>query len=144
LNKTKEIIHSLNQLVQGEYMSIKAFNIYISKLKDESIKRSFQEVQNQHRENIKYLTHYIQDLGGLVNENTGFKGTMSELKINMQASGNIEPSDYIKKAIEGMIKGVNMTENLLRGDLDDSSRKLVGEILENDRNSIELLRTLNK
>ncbi len=125
-------------------MSIKAFNIYISKLKDESIKRSFQEVQNQHRENIKYLTHYIQDLGGLVNENTGFKGTMSELKINMQASGNIEPSDYIKKAIEGMIKGVNMTENLLRGDLDDSSRKLVGEILENDRNSIELLRTLNK
>src|SRR5690554_3495883 len=125
-------------------MSIKAFNIYISKLKDEGVKRAFQEVQDQHRENIKNLTHYIQDLGGQANENSGFKGTMAEMKISMQSSSHTESSDYIKKAIEGMIKGVNMTENLLRGDLDDPSRQLVGEILENDRGAIEKLRSLKQ
>ena len=142
MDKQNEVIKSLNQLVQGEYMSIEAFNIYISKLRDDKVRTTFQQVQNQHRENIKNLTYYIQELGGQPKENTGLRGTMADMKINMQTSSEIPPSDYIKKAIEGMTKGIQMTENLLRGDLDDSSRKLVGEILQKDRESIEKLRGL--
>lgn len=137
-----EVIKSLNQLVQGEYMSIEAFNIYISKVRDDKVKTTFQQVQDQHRKNIQNLAHYIQELGGQPKEDTGLKGTMADMKINMQTSPEIAPSDYIKKAIEGMTKGIQMTENLLRGDLDDSSRELVGEILQKDRKSIEKLKSL--
>ena len=123
-------------------MSIRAFNVYISKLNDPSVARKFQEIQDQHRENIKQLSHYIHELGGQAEENTGFKGTMAQLKIRMQTSPHIPSSDYIKKAIEGMTKGIAMTEELLRGDLDPSSRELVGQVLERDRNAIQELRSL--
>ncbi|RBP35562.1 PA2169 family four-helix-bundle protein [Garciella nitratireducens] len=142
MNKKKEIIHSLNQLIQGEYMSIEAFNIYISKVQDAKVKQIFQQVQNQHRENIKNLSHYIQELGGQPDENIGLKGSMAQMKINIQTSPKIAPSDYIKKSIEGMTKGITMIEKLLRGDLDQTSRKLVEKVLQKDRASIEQLKNL--
>ncbi|NLM04466.1 MAG: hypothetical protein GX214_05545, partial [Clostridiales bacterium] len=48
----------------------------------------------------------------------------------------------IEKAIEGETKGVNMAEKVLRGDLDDRSRDIAGEILEKDRKSIDKLKRL--
>lgn|SRR5690554_3726900 len=140
--RNKKIVESLNQLIKGEHMSIDAFNIYISKLKDQNVMYKFQEIQDQHRENIKQLSHYIHGLDGQAEENTGLSGRMAKIKMNMQTSSDIPASDYIKKAIEGMTKGIAMTEELLRGDLDASSRELVGQILERDRESIEKLNDL--
>lgn len=142
MNQKQEVIHSLNQLIQGEYMSINAFDIYISKVQNGVIKKTFQSIQDQHRENVKNLACYIQKIGGQANENIGLKGTMSNIKMNIQTSSKIDPSDYIKKAIEGMTTGIHMTEDLLRGDLDEPSRQLVGQILEKDRQSIEILDSL--
>jgi bacterioferritin (cytochrome b1) len=50
-----ETIESLNQLLQGEYMAVESFNMFISKVKDENIKKAFQEIQKQHRQNIDTL-----------------------------------------------------------------------------------------
>jgi septum site-determining protein MinC len=47
-----------------------------------------------------------------------------------------------KKAIEGETKGVNMAEKVLRGDLDERSRDIAGEILQQDRKSIEKIKNL--
>ena len=139
MNDNNETVKSLNELLQGEYMAIESFNNFISKTEDEDIKNCLKEVQDQHRDNIDKLASYIQDIGGQPHENLGLKGKMADVKLNMDLGSNSDSSEIVKKAIEGETKGVNMAEKVLRGNLDDKSRGLAGEILEQDRNSINKL-----
>lgn len=139
---TPETIESLNQLLQGEYMAVESFNTFIAKIQDEKVKKKFQEIQKQHRENIEKLASYIQNLGGRPEENLGMKGTMGQVKVNMELGLKVDTAEVIKKAIEGETKGVNMAEKILRGNLDNKSRDIAGEILNKDRNSIRMLESL--
>jgi len=142
LDNNTETIKSLNELLQGEYMAVDSFNNFISRLEDENAKKTFQEVQKQHRENIDKLASYIQDIEGQPDENLGMKGRMGEMMLNMDLGTEADTNEIIKKAIEGETKGVNMTEKVLRGKLDDRSRDIAGEILEKDRKSIEKLKKI--
>jgi len=137
-----ETIQALNKLLQGEYMAVESFNNFISKLDDENVKQTFQEIQKQHRENIDKLASYIQDIGGRAEENLGMKGIMGDFKINMDIGFNADKTSIILKAIEGETKGVNMAEKVLRGKLDAKSRDIASEILHRDRMSIEKLKSL--
>jgi bacterioferritin len=138
-NKT---IQSLNELLQGEYMALESFNMFISKLEDENVKNTFQEIQKQHRRNIDTLASYIQDIGGYPQENLGMKGKMADIKISMDLGSKADTAEIIKKAIEGETRGINMAEKILRGTLDDKSRDIAGEILHRDRSSIDKLNSL--
>ena len=137
-----ETIKALNELLQGEYMAVDSFNNFISRLEDDNTIQHFKEVQKQHRENIDKLATYIQDIGGQPDENLGMKGTMGEMKLNMELRSGVNTNEIINKAIEGETKGINMAEKVLRGDLDDRARGIAGEILEKDRKSIEKLKSL--
>jgi len=137
-----ETIQSLNKLLQGEYMAVESFNNFISKLEDENVKQTFQEVQKEHRENIDKLASYIQDIGGRPEENLGMKGTMGDIKINIDIGFDKDETAILEKAIEGETKGVNMAEKVLRGNLDEKSREIAGEILHRDRMSIDKIKSL--
>jgi len=100
------------------------------------------DIQKQHRENIGMLAEYIQNIGGQPNENIGMKGKMGEIKINMDLGSKTDDTEIIEKALEGEIKGVNAAEKVLRGNLDDKSRDIAGEVLKKDRMSIEKLQNL--
>jgi uncharacterized protein (TIGR02284 family) len=123
-------------------MAVESFNNFISKLEDETVKQTFKEVQKQHRENIDKLASYIQDIGGRAEENLGMKGIMGDIKINMDLGSDADKAEIIEKAIEGETKGVNMAEKVLRGNLDEKSRDIAGEILHMDRKSIEKIKSL--
>ncbi|NLM45502.1 MAG: DUF2383 domain-containing protein [Firmicutes bacterium] len=138
-----ETLDSLNQLLQGEYMAVESFNNFISKLEDERVKKVFQEVQQQHRDNIAKLAGYIQDIGGRPDENLGMKGKMGEIKVNMDLGSAADTAKIIEKAIEGETLGVNMAEKVVRSKLDDKTRDIVGEILHKDRQSIDKLKMLH-
>ena len=140
----KVTIQSLNQLLQGEYMAVESFNSFISKLEDENVKQTFQEIQKQHRENIDKLASYIQNIGGRPKENLGMKGKMGDIKINMELGSDADTDEIIEKAIKGETQGVNMAEKVLRGKLNERSRDLTGEILQKDRISIEKQRVCNR
>ena len=142
MDNNTETIKSLNELLQGEYMAVDSFNNFISRLEDENVKNTFQEVQKQHRENIDKLASYIQYIEGQPDENLGMKGKMGEMMLNMDLGTEADTNEIIKKSIEGETKGVNMAEKVLRGKLDDRSRDIAGEILEKDRKSIEKLKKL--
>ncbi len=142
MDKQSEIINSLNQMLQGEHMAVDVFNIFISKIEEEPVKKTLQEVQENHRKNITILAKYVQELGGQPQENLGFKGTMAETKLNMQLGSKADASKVIKEAIEGETKGIKMSEKLVRGHLDDRSRDLAGLILQQDRISLDQLRNL--
>ncbi len=139
----KKELSSLNKLLQGEHMAIEAFNTYIDKLEFSSDKKVFEEVQNQHRENMSTISNFIQDAGHKPNEKLGLKGTYGEAMVNMQIRDGTSRSTIISKAIEGETKGINMAEKATRGTLDDSSRHLIGDILEQDRMSLDKIRNLN-
>ncbi len=141
MDKNKETIKVLNELLQGEYMAVESFNNFISRVEDDRIKIGLQDVQKQHRENIDILANYIQNIGGQADENLGMKGKMAELKLNLDLIKSND-EDIIKEAIEGETNGIEMTEKILRGNLDDKSRDLTGEILANDRKSIDKLKSL--
>lgn len=142
MDNNSETIKSLNELLQGEYMAVDSFNNFISRLEDENMKKTFQEIQKQHRENIDKLASYIQSIGGEPDENLGMKGKMGEMMLDMKLGSETDSDEIIEKAIEGETKGVNMAEKVLRGDLDERSRDIAGEILEKDRKSIEKLKKL--
>jgi uncharacterized protein (TIGR02284 family) len=135
-------VKSLNRLLQGEYMAVESFNNFISRAKDENVKKAFQEVQKQHRQNIEILAGYIQDIGGQSRENLGMKGKMADVKVNMDLGLRADTDEIIKKAVEGETQGVNMAEKVLRGSLDDKSRDIAGEILHRDRRAIDELNSL--
>lgn len=137
-----ETINSLNRLLQGEYMAVESFNNFIAKLDDEEVKQQFQEIQQQHRDNINTLATYIQNIGGRPEENLGLKGTMGQMKLSMDLGRKTGAAELIAKAIEGETQGVNMAEKILRGNLDDKSRDIAGEILHKDRAAIEKLNKL--
>ncbi len=142
MSNNNETIKSLNELLQGEYMAVESFNNFISKLEDQNARNCFKEVQQQHRQNINKLANYIQDIGGKPDENLGMKGKMADIKMNMDLGSKADASKIVEKAIEGETQGVNMAEKVLRGNLDDKSRDVAGDILENDRKSIEKLNRL--
>lgn len=142
MKDTIKTIKVLNELLQGEYMAVESFNNFISRVEDEKIKSEFQGIQQQHRSNIEKLATYIQNLGGQPDENLGMKGKMRDLKVNMDLGFKTDDAEILKKAIEGENKGVNMAEKVLRGNLDDKSRDVVGEILQKDRMAIRKLKTL--
>lgn len=142
MDNNKEKVKSLNELLQGEYMAVESFNNFISKIEDNNTKEIFQDIQKQHRKNIEILASYIQEIGGQPDENLGIKGKMAEIKINMNLGSKSQDMDIIEKAINGETQGVNMAEKVLRGNLDEKSRDLAGEILKNDRDSIYKLKKL--
>ena len=144
MKDTIKIIKVLNELLQGEYMAVESFNNFISRVEDEKIKTEFQRIQQQHRSNIEKLATYIQNLGGQPDENLGFKGKMGDLKVNLDLGFRSDDAEILKKAIEGETRGVNMAEKILRGNLDDKSRDVVGEILHKDRMAIRKLKTLGE
>jgi len=142
MSEKQEIISSLNRLLQGEYMAVESFNIFIAHLKDERVKKVFQKVQDIHRNNIAVLAEYIQNLGGRPDENLGFYVTMADFKIGRELKPEAHPSDVIEMALEGETKGINAAEKILRGDLDDQARKIAEKILDADRKAINRLQSL--
>lgn len=140
MKRKTENIDSLNSLLQGEYMAVESFNNFISKVEDENTKKVFQEVQTKHRENIDILSNHIQNIGGQPDENLGMKGKMAELMLNMKLDFK-DTNEVIGKAIEGETKGINMAEKVMRGTLDDESRTIAELVLDNDRDSINKLKS---
>jgi len=141
LDNKVELIKSLNELLQGEYMAIESFNNFINRVEEENIKTAFQDIQKQHRKNTETLASYIQNIGGRPDENLGIKGKMGDIMLNMELGSSLD-YEVIKKAIDGETKGVNMAEKVLRGNLDNESRNVAGEILQHDRESIKKLKGL--
>lgn len=142
MKDNKEKIKVLNELLQGEYMALESFNLFLSRIGDHDASNTLMEVQKEHRNNIERLSNYILEIGGKPEENTGMKGRMGQMMLRQQLGSSSDVNEVIEKAIDGETKGINKTEKILRGNLDEESRNITGQILQNDRNSIDKLRNL--
>ncbi len=136
-NVTKE----LNTFLKGNFMAIHAYDKYIYRIEDDHIKKILQEIQQDHKQHASIIAERIQNLGDLPVDDAGMMGNAAELFNDMK-----NPSNYtvhiLKDALVGEHRGIEKSKELLDGDLDPESRKIVKRILNVDQKHVELLNEL--
>lgn len=134
------VIRDLNEFLKGIYMGIKAYERYIQHVDDEKIKDVLQKIQQEHKQHAIKVAARIQDLGGVPADDPGLKGLMAHMMMRMKGSTD-DPNFILKDAMKGEENGIHMSEKIVRGDLDDESRQMVEQILEDDRNHLATLQS---
>jgi len=135
------VVEELNTLLRGSYMGIHSFEHYIQKLDDDELKRNFQIMQKDTKQNAQKIAERIQNLGGVPANSEGFSGVMHSYMHKLKISGDQQ------KILDDAIKGVNnygveYSEELVKGDLDQESRKIVEEVIDTNRRHVEQLKSL--
>ena len=127
---TQDVVHTLNTFLKGQYMGIHAYEHHIEKLKDLSIKKEFQTIQQAMK-----VAERIQNLGGTPVDDEGFVGSVQGFLGQFMIPDTTE--GIIKSALEGEdYYGINISEEIVKGDLDPESRKLIEDILDKDREHV--------
>jgi len=140
-NKDNVVIEELNSLLEGNYMAIHGYERYIQHVKDPNIKKELQRIQQEHKQNSALIAERIQNLGGVPVDGPGFMGSMAEVMNKFK--GTSDDTEFIlKDAAESENKGIKMAEELVRGNLDDESRKVVEKILDVNRKHVSQLNNL--
>jgi bacterioferritin len=135
------IIEELNTLLRGTYMGVRSLEHYIQKTDHPELKEKFQEMQQEVKQNAQRLAERIQDLGGVPADGEGFTGTMHSYMHKLMVSG--DETKMIEDAIYGMENyGVEYSEELVKGDLDETSRQLAEEVIDTSRKHAEQLNQL--
>ncbi|WNS76502.1 ferritin-like domain-containing protein [Bacillus sp. DTU_2020_1000418_1_SI_GHA_SEK_038] len=139
--EVNNVIDTLNKFLKGQYMGIHAYEHHIQKLKDPYIKSEFQRIQQDHKNHALKVAERIQNLGGTPVDDEGvigsIQGFISQFKIPDTSSGIIESAltgeDYY---------GIQISEEIVKGDLDLESRQLIEEVLDKDRQHVDFLNRL--
>ena len=137
----ESVIEELNTLLRGTYMGIRGFEQYIQKLNKHDLKRNFQQIQQEQKLNAQKIAERIQNLGGVPADDEGVSGSMLSFMHKFMIPDN--ERRIIEEAIEGLDKyGVHYSAELVKGDLDPSSKQIADETINDSRRHAEQLRYL--
>lgn len=135
------VIEELNTLLRGTYMGVHGFEQYIQKLNDHDLKRTFQQIQQEQKQNAQKIAERIQNLGGVPADDEGISGSMISFMHKLMVPDN--ERGIVEEAIEGLDKyGVHYSTEVVKGDLDPSSKQMVDETINDSRRHAEQLRHL--
>lgn len=135
----KRVVKELNAYLKGEYMAIKAYEGYIHRIKDSNLKEELKSIQKDHKKHAVKVSERIRQLGGKPAKGAGMIGFMSDIK-NLVKPGKDDTGFILKDAGAGESRGINMAEEVVKGDLDAESLKLVKSLLEEDRGHVGKLK----
>lgn len=135
------VVSELNAFLKGRYMGIRAYEHFIEKLDDPQIKGAFQIIQQDHKLHAILIAEQIQNLGGVPVDDEGFVGSIVDFFNQFTTPNSTEK--IVKMALKGEAEyGIQLSEEIVRGDLDPESNKLVHDILEHDRKHVVTLKNL--
>ncbi|HJV16109.1 MAG TPA: DUF2383 domain-containing protein [Bacillales bacterium] len=135
------VVEELNTLLRGTYMGIHGFEQYIQKLNNHDLKRNFQQIQQEQKQNAQKIAERIQNLGGVPADNEGISGSMVSFMHKFMVPDN--ERKIIEEAVEGLDKyGVDYSAELIKGDLDPSSKQIADETIYDSKRHAEQLRHL--
>ncbi|GGM26939.1 hypothetical protein GCM10011351_10870 [Paraliobacillus quinghaiensis] len=135
------IIEELNTILRASYMGIHSFEHYIQRLDDDELKKSFQTMQQDTKQSALKIAERIQNLGGEPANSEGFSGAMHSYMHKLKISG--DPQKILEDAIKGINNyGVEYSEELVKGDLDQESKEVVEEVIDTNRKHVEQLKQL--
>lgn len=133
-----DVIKDLNTFLAGNFMAVHAYEKYIQHIDDDEIKRVLQTIQQNHKKHAMVVARRIQDLDGVPVDDVGFMGNVVALLGKVK--GSTKGSDHIlKDALVGEQRGIQKSKELLNGDLDPESLKVVTHILNADEKHVDLL-----
>lgn len=137
----KNVIQTLNEFLQGQYMGIHAYEHHIEKLEDPNVKKEFQQIQQDHKLHAQKVAERIQNLGGTPVDDEGIWGSIQGFL------GQFMIPDTTEKLIESALKGesyygIQISEEIVKGDLDPESRQIIESILDKDREHVRMLKYL--
>jgi bacterioferritin len=139
--ETNNVINTLNTFLKGQYMGIHAYEHHIQKLTDPSIKREFQKIQQDHKNHALRVAERIQNLGGKPVDDEGLIGSVQGFIGQFKIPDS--PSGIIESALKGENDyGIQISEKIVRGDLDPESYRLIEDILNKDREHVNFLNRL--
>ncbi|WP_226035203.1 DUF2383 domain-containing protein [Aquibacillus saliphilus] len=140
--KNEEIvIEELNTLLRGTYLGIHALEHHIQHLDNTDLKRKFQSMQQESKQNAQKLAERIQDLEGVPADSEGVSGKMHSFMHDRMLSENTR--DILEDALKGVDNyGVQYSEEVAKGDLDLESKRIVEEIINNNRRHADELSQL--
>ncbi|WP_246943319.1 ferritin-like domain-containing protein [Bacillus pinisoli] len=137
----KDVITTLNEFLKGQYMGIHAYEHYIQRLEDPEIKRTFQHIQQEHKQHALQVAERIQNLGGTSVDNEGMFGSIQGYIGKFMIP--TEQNKIIDSALKGeSYYGIELSEEMVKGDLDQESKQLIESILDKDREHVSLLASL--
>lgn len=131
----RKAVKELNAYLKGEYMAIKAYESFMERIKDPAVKEELQNIQQDHKQHAVKVSERINNLGGKPVKGAGLMGKMSDMK-NIIKRNSDDTKFIIKDAEKGEYRGVQMAEEIVKGDLDPESQKLIKDILDEDRSHV--------
>lgn len=135
------VVEELNTLLRGSYMGIRSFEHYIQKVDNAELRKTFQSMQQDVKQNAQKLAERIQNLGGVPANDEGLSGSMISVLHNMMLSD--DEGKIMEDAIKGLVKyGVEYSEELVKGDLDPESQQIAEEVIDTSRRHASLLKKL--
>lgn len=122
-------------------MGIHAYEHHIQKLTDPYIKNEFQRIQQDHKDHALKVAERIQNLGGTPVDDEGLIGSVQGFFGQFMIPDSTD--GIIQSALKGEDHyGIQVSEEMVKGDLDIESRLLIEEILDKDREHVNFLNRL--
>ncbi|MBK5431722.1 DUF2383 domain-containing protein [Bacillus sp. TH25] len=137
----QSVVNTLNAFLKGQYMGIHAYEHFIEKLKDPEIKKEFQRIQQDHKQHALKVAERIQNLGGVPVDDEGIVGSVQGWISQFTVPDTKE--GIVSSALKGeSYYGVQISEEIVQGDLDPESHMLIHAILDIDREHVNVLKQL--
>ena len=140
--ENKVSVNELNAVLKGEHMAIDAYERYMEKIDDKDVKSKLQEIQQDHKLHSILISERIQDLNGHPVDGVGIRGKISEVATNIKDIRKNDPLSLLNAAKKGEDTGIKMAAEVVKGDLDYVSRKLIDGVLSDDTKHIAELNTM--
>lgn len=132
-------IKELNAFLKGEHMAIHVYEKYMENINDPNIKSELQKIQIDHKQHAIRLAERIQNLGGHPCSDVGVAGEIGQIISGIRGINKKDTKSIVMQAYTGEKNGIQMADELVKGDLDDQSRTLVNDILDVDRGHLTKL-----
>src|SRR5690554_2677873 len=120
-------------------MAIQSYEHFLQQVEDQKIKQTLQKIQKEHKIHALRIAEQIQNLGGRpVND----PPLTAELMLKLKSLNPKDLNNILKDAYIGEQRGIEMAAEIIKGDLDQDSRKLIDEVLHEDSLHLTILRDL--
>lgn len=141
MENKETVLKKLNEFLQGQYMGIHSYEYLLERVEDEEVRNLFQKFQGDHKQHAAMVAERIRSLGGTPAENEGVMGSVQGWLHQFTLPHNTE--GLLQTAIKGeAYYGVEISEEIVKGDLDPESKSLIEKVLDKDREHARILKEL--
>lgn len=133
-------VKGLNNILKGEYMAVDKYNSYIKNVDDENLKRDLANIQEEHKKQISTISQRVEQLGGNAVNGPGIQGVFTGIMSNIITPK--EKEKIVREALDGEQMGIHSTEELLPSFTDENSKKIVSDVLTENKNIVNTLSKL--